>query len=229
MGLIKKENYVWLPIDKLVLCDWNYKEDDDEERQLMQKLINNIKRNGQIENIIVRELDTGFYEVVNGNHRLLAFQQLEVTEVYCYNLGAVSLDEAKRIAIETNETKFQSNKVKLAEIIKGLSIKFDDDDFLATAPYTKKEIDDFNDMLEFNWGDGEPEPELGQRNEDGEKFKKVVLDLPESVADQFNGQVDRFKGLLYPNDNLKDVSIVMPIEAMCQVLAQTDDRNILGG
>lgn len=47
------ENYIELPINKLLKADWNYKVDNE---ALLEKLKNNLKRNGQIENIIVRLL-----------------------------------------------------------------------------------------------------------------------------------------------------------------------------
>jgi ParB-like chromosome segregation protein Spo0J len=48
-----------LNISQLVKADWNYKVDNE---ALAEKLANNIKRNGQIENIIVRELDKEEYK-----------------------------------------------------------------------------------------------------------------------------------------------------------------------
>jgi hypothetical protein len=63
-------NYKIFPRDILIKADWNYKEEDE---FISDKLVNNMKRNGQIENIHVRKLNTGFYEVINGNHRLDAY------------------------------------------------------------------------------------------------------------------------------------------------------------
>lgn len=119
-------------IDRLVKADWNYKEDNE---VLLEKLVNNIKRNGQIENIIIRELDTGFLEVVNGNHRLDALKVIGAEEVYCFNLGTISESQAKRIAVETNETRFNSNQDNLASILLELVDDFDIDDLLETMPF----------------------------------------------------------------------------------------------
>ena len=69
-----KLGFIEVPIDKLVKADWNYKTEDDKKQE---KLKENIKRNGQIENILIRELDTGYYEVVNGNHRLSVLKELK--------------------------------------------------------------------------------------------------------------------------------------------------------
>ena len=86
MGKKEKLNKGWLEIDinELVKADWNYKTDDEFK---LKKLQENIKRNGQIENIIIRELDTGFFEIVNGNHRYEALLSLKQEKVMCYNLG----------------------------------------------------------------------------------------------------------------------------------------------
>lgn len=127
-----------LNISQLVKADWNYKEDN---RELAEKLANNIKRNGQIENIIVRELDTGFFEVVNGNHRLDVMAEIGLDNVYCYNLGEISLANAQRIAIETNETKFRSSVDKLETILLEINEEFDLEDMIATMPFDKAYIE----------------------------------------------------------------------------------------
>lgn len=132
-----EKGYHNIEIDRLVKAGWNYKENND---ALMEKLINNIKRNGQIENIIIRELDTGFFEVVNGNHRLDALNAIGSKTVYCYNLGQISESQAKRIAVETNETKFQSSEESLAEILREIIDEFDDFDI--TSPFSDEELNE---------------------------------------------------------------------------------------
>ena len=61
-----KKGFIDIEVKQLVKADWNYKQENEIQTE---NLINNFKRNGQIENIIIRELDSGFFEVVNGNHR----------------------------------------------------------------------------------------------------------------------------------------------------------------
>ncbi|NCU28929.1 MAG: hypothetical protein EOM85_04670, partial [Candidatus Moranbacteria bacterium] len=140
-----EKGYHDIDIDKLVKAGWNYKENND---ALMEKLINNIKRNGQIENIIVRELDTGFFEVVNGNHRLDALNAIGSKTVYCYNLGQISESQAKRIAVETNETKFQSSEESLAGILREIIDEFDDFDI--TSPFSEEELNELLGDIDVN-------------------------------------------------------------------------------
>lgn len=137
-----------IAIDKLVKADWNYKENNEE---LANKLIENIKRNGQIENILVRQLDTGFFEVVNGNHRLDALTSLGAKEVMCYDLGTITQQQAFRIAIETNETHFETDTVKLASLIGEILESTDAEELLKTFPFTQLEMDNFLKMNSFDW------------------------------------------------------------------------------
>jgi len=143
-----EKGFINIDITKLVKADWNYKEENE---NLTDKLINNIKRNGQIENIIIRELDTGFYEVVNGNHRYDALKKLKYKKVYAYNFGQISLSHAQRIAIETNETKFESDNIKLAELIKEITNEFSKEDLALTLPYNEEEIQNYSELLDFDW------------------------------------------------------------------------------
>lgn len=140
------ENYIELPLNKLVKADWNYKVDD---AALLEKLKNNLKRNGQIENIIVRVLPTGFYEIVNGNHRYDALLAIGIETAVCYNLGEISLLAAQKIAIETNETRFDSDKEALAKLIEEikLSNEFTDEELNTTFPFTADEYEDFANSL----------------------------------------------------------------------------------
>ena len=159
-----------IPIDKLVKAGWNYKENNQE---LAEKLANNIKRNGQIENITVRELDTGFYEVVNGNHRLDVLKELGFETIYSFNLGDISEAQAKRIAVETNETKFSSNTESLSALVKELSIEFGDIDL--TMPFSEEEM---NEML------AEVDMEYSGVNDYEDVPEKEIEDVPENNVTQ---------------------------------------------
>jgi hypothetical protein len=132
----------------LVEADWNYKTEDE---ALSDKLVANIRRNGQLENIIVRELSTGNYEVVNGNHRLKAFQRLGYSDVLVYNCGNLTLAEAQRLAIETNETRFASDQYKLAERMAELSERFGAEDLALSTPYNIESVNGFNQIVDFDW------------------------------------------------------------------------------
>lgn len=117
------KNYIVIPLKNLVKANWNYKHDEPKKAE---KLKANFMRNGQIQNLIVRELDTGYYEVVNGNHRVDVMVDLNMDSAVCYNLGNITLQHAQRIAIETNETNFKNDSEKLNGLLMELSQQFED-------------------------------------------------------------------------------------------------------
>lgn len=148
-----------IDIGLLVKAHWNYKEDNDE---LAKKLENNIRRNGQIENIIVRELDDGKFEIVNGNHRLDVMKNIGIDGVHCYNLGQISEVDAKRIAVETNETRFSTDSVMLKKVLLDIKDVYGIEDMIKTIPFPEQELmhlDDeyFGDLKEPSYEQEEPE------------------------------------------------------------------------
>lgn len=138
------KNYKFIPIELLIEADWNYKENDE---YLQGQLENNIKRNGQIATCNVRELPTGYYEVIDGNHRLKSFKNLGQSFVVCYDHGVISLADAKRIAIEKNETRFESNEGKLNEIMSELFSTINATDLRNTLPFPEDELNSIIDGL----------------------------------------------------------------------------------
>jgi len=144
------ERFVEIELTALVYAEWNYKEDDDE---LAAKLEANIKENGQVENLIVRPRGDGTFEVVNGNHRLTAFRSLGFQTAICYDLGDVSEAEAKRIAVETNETRFVADKLKLAQHLSDLADNVGAQKLALTMPFSEAEIDNLRRVLTFDWSD----------------------------------------------------------------------------
>jgi len=200
MGLTKQSlkqlGYEVIEIEKLVKADWNYKGEDEGKSIKLQE---NIKRNGQIENIIVRKLETGFYEVVNGNHRYDAMKEIGFKFAVVHNKGEITLSEAKRIAIETNETKFDTDQLKLAELLGDINAEFSIDEMAVTMPYNPEEIKDMVDVLGFDFTQFHEEPKNGfaQPTEGSdEKYQTISVDVPEETANLWNKWQERCKELL---------------------------------
>lgn len=139
-----------LPASKLVTAPWNYKEDDAE---MESKLRENLKANGLVMNLIVREIGKGKFEVVNGNHRLKVMNDLGIEEAMCFNMGKVSEEAAIRIAIETNETSFETNTLKLSDLMRRISEKFDMRDLVGSMPYQEEHIQSMLKVEKFNIDD----------------------------------------------------------------------------
>lgn len=155
MAGLNKENFIILPVTQLVKASWNYKDDDSD---LKEKLKANLKRNGQIENIVVRLLDTGFYEIVNGNHRYDAMTEIGISDIMCYNLGTVSDSVAHRIAIELNETRFQTDRIRLAGLMKDMIKDIPIIELEESLPFTLEEIEGLVNLTDFDFNQFQERP-----------------------------------------------------------------------
>jgi ParB-like chromosome segregation protein Spo0J len=147
-GVVDLTRFVELPLTALAFAPWNYKRDDPTK---LDRLMNNIKLNGQVENLIVRELPTGFYEVLNGNHRLEAFRRLGFTTAVCFNAGKLTDLAAQRLAIETNETRFAADPLRLASLLHEVSDGIGRDAMGKTMPFSDVDLDRFDGMLHTDW------------------------------------------------------------------------------
>lgn len=139
-----------IPADRIIAAPWNYKGEDE---RLSTQLRGNLLRSGQVESVIVRVHPTkrGHYEMVNGNHRLPEFKAAGIKTVHAFNLGKVTQEEAARVAIETNDTRFQNDPVKLAGLLDQLGKAYDHADLHATLPFTTSELDNYAAILTFDW------------------------------------------------------------------------------
>jgi hypothetical protein len=142
------EKYIEIPIAQLIKADWNYKDDDLEKAQVLKR---QIIKNGQLENLIVREMGNGIFEVINGNHRLDTFRELGYKAAVCFNHGQISKAQAVRLAVETNETTFQADEMKLARAIQNLKTTFDDIE--QTMPFSQERFEAMERSVNANWGD----------------------------------------------------------------------------
>ncbi len=193
-----KKGWTDIQISKLVKANWNYKEENEKQTD---KLLNNFKRNGQIENILIRELDTGFYEVVNGNHRLDVMKILKLKKAHAYNFGKISLAEAQRIAIETNETKFESDSIKLAEIITTLTKEFPQDELVSTMPYTDDEINNMQDLVKFDFNEFGNTDEVDTMSDTDFSYK-VTVKVTEETYEKWKELKSRMNDILgYDNES----------------------------
>lgn len=197
MGLI--ENYIEIPLANLRKAAWNYKVDEPAK---LKKLVNNIRRNGQIENVIVRqtgegvykivngvETGTGLYEIVNGNHRYDAFEVLEKPSAVAYNLGlGISDAVAARIAVEPNETRFGTDDFRLAKVIQTILGEYDVEELTESVPYTADEIKAYQDLVDFRFskfgGDVDVEADPPKDSaEDGVQHRHQFFALPSTAAE----------------------------------------------
>lgn len=213
---------------QLVKADWNYKKEDP---KLTEKLTENIKRNGFIENIIIRELDTGYYEVVNGNHRLDVAKQIGMAEIHCYNLGKISEARAKKIAIAGNETRFESDEIKLTETLRELQAEFNIEELVAELPYTLEQLKSREGLLDYDWGTdfagaiGEEDEDDGDSKKKEPKSKDLdgMLEMKIKIPLECESFVERLFSSL--NKKANDLEWYgRKLSEMCKLAEQTESE-----
>lgn len=166
-----KKGFTVVDFKFLIKADWNYKKDDKEKAVVLK---NNIRRSGQAENIIVREVKNGRLEVVNGNHRYDVFKELEFAQVYVFNMGKVSQPAAERLAVETNETRFETDMVRFAELIKRISLEYPIDELANTLPLTKTEMTELIASIDFDWEAYQNQTEKASKSKEKVSMTEII-------------------------------------------------------
>lgn len=242
-----------LPAAKLMTAPWNYKEDDAD---MEAKLRENLKTNGLVMNLIVREMGKGKFEVVNGNHRLKVMNDLGIEEAMCFNLGKVSEEAAIRVAIETNETSFETNTLKLSDLMRRISEKFDLRELISTMPYQEEHIQsmlkvekfDINDYTKHNeppvtvlptvapTGPVDVHPGAsggfdGGPTVVGEGVKYEMLRVDKDVYTSLQEQIKRINKVLakqgsIPEEELKAAASSLALQVMTQKFAEMSDADL---
>ena len=231
------KGYTSIPIDIIDKAEWNYKQED---KRKSLSLVGNFLRNGQVENVIVRQTGDRF-EMSNGNHRLGTARkilqlfkdgQIEqfleehaiephsvelipdqewnrppvyfntdgelITnldnplikgELYCFNLGSVPLKHAQRIAIETNETVFNTDSRALSNLMQDISSEYGIDSLLGTMPFTETDLIGFKDFSKIDFSEFD---ESDNRERDKIEDRPDLGTLPgdESDDDQLYIQIN---------------------------------------
>ncbi len=184
-----------VPISMLIKADWNYKKDD---AHLANKLRENILRNGQVENLIVRRVEDQ-YEVVNGNHRLDVLRELGQEYAVVCDLGSVSKTYAQRIAIETNETKFDNDATKLHDVFASLQNEFSQEDLMQTMPFSDVEFESLFaekfDFDQFSTQTGYKSKEEQEATSESTEEDEYIIELTvkESTYDRFDELRSRYE------------------------------------
>lgn len=187
-----------VPIDKVEPNDYNPKEKNTKE---YKNVVESIRRNGLKQPIFVREVDNNEkYVVVDGEQRLTAANELGYTEIYVYNLGKISEEEAKALTIWF-EVQVPFSEVELAPIVVELN-KLD-----ITLPYTDEEIVTFEKMTQFDFDTAYNE-EGPQTNELDDEMKTLNIKM---TPEQFETVDGAMKYIM----EQEDVSAGRALELLC--------------
>lgn len=226
-------NIIEVSIDDVVPNTWN---PNVQSEFVFEKNKKSLEDEGQVLPIVVREKD-GKYEIIDGEHRWRSAQALDWKTVFVNNRGEISDAKAKLLGQKLNRINGVDDKSKLKDLYISL-IEEDDvdkDEILSQLPVLDHEFDELMKEVETDWAEMPSSPKENSNSESksieegDDDWSEIKIRVPTPIKEQFDDQMERFKKLLYPNDEPADVSPVMPFEAMVQVIAQTPDEHVMGG
>ena len=188
------------PVVKMKTCnlvgaEWNYKTDGTEEQ--IDKLIRSIEHDNSIGVIAVRELDTGKFEVIDGNHRFQAVKQMGWTEVMVEDFGRLSKAEAIVLSRRRNHEWFEDDLLEFGKLLQEDVIHEVNESTLKSILPDSEE--DIQNMLQFNMFDWkEPVQKEHETSTDQViklKVKEDIFELWMKLKIEFkdNTEADVFK------------------------------------
>ncbi len=139
-----------VPISSVRANGWNPKDKDTKE---YKQVVRSIQENGLRDPVIVRELEDGEYEIVDGEQRYTAAYELGYEKIWVYNEGKLDEKQAKALTI-WYQVQVPFNDIDLSHLVVEL------DELSVSLPYTEVEIEDFKNMANFDFSDyGDERPE----------------------------------------------------------------------
>jgi len=221
-------NYEIVSIDRVKPNAWNPNIQTD---FIFEHEIKSIKKHGFIAPIIVRELDNGTLEIVDGEHRYKAALKLGSDKIAVNNLGKIDIKDSKALTVIMNEVRGKADTFKMGELIKDLNNSFGMDFILDSMPMTEIEINNMLGNASIDWDAVTPDSTNSSDSTNNPAPPKdaehstLSFHVPAYIAEQFNEQLQRFKTLLFPDDiNVQDT---MPLQAMIEILRITPDEDII--
>lgn len=138
-----------LIVEQIRLPDWGWHLDD---RQEIAKLTASLHRHGQIQSLLVRELEDGVYEIVDGRRRFSIMQQMpeRFAFIWCCDLGKISKADAIKFALSL-QLEAEVDYAKMAQLVKTLEHEDGFSSLPMFTPFTAERFDYFLKLVEFDW------------------------------------------------------------------------------
>lgn len=176
------KNIKKVKIDEVEVNDYNPKAKETKE---YQNVVKSLRINGLQQPIMVRELN-GKYVIVDGEQRYTAAKELGFEEIYIYNFGEISDEDAKATTIWM-EVQVPFDQIDLAPI----ALELHEQGF--ELPFTDLQLDDFKHIAEFDFDSYVAEDNLPVKDDNSVKTYQIKIKLSKEQLDEIN---EAIKGMV---------------------------------
>ena len=125
---------------------WRY---SDPSPQQTRKLIESVRRFGQIRPAVVRLTSSG-HEVIDGHRLVECFTELGLGQIWCIVLDPCDDVEAIRLMLVLNESRATIDHVALARLFKHVLASLGPDELASMIDFTPEQVQGYKDLLEFD-------------------------------------------------------------------------------
>jgi len=147
----------------LVPNKWNFNE---QPPHIFNAVVQSIKKYGnKLYPIIVRKIGKTKVEIIDGEHRWKACLKLGLSSVWVKNIGEIDQTSAEELTLLLNETRGESDLLKLSRTMGTLSEEYTLEDVRMRYPFTGAELRDMAVFRDVDW-DAFPDDWESRRNPD---------------------------------------------------------------
>ena len=154
---------------------WNPNRMNDE---MYRKELASIKKFGYVNPILVREQGAD-YEIIDGEHRWRALNQLGYEEAEVTVIEGLADEEAKQLTIVLNETRGKADPKRLGELLTDLLRDVPKTDLLDLLPLSPVEFDRLAGLEDFDWAGLE---EVSRTSAETRSWVERTYRLPQEAA-----------------------------------------------
>lgn len=183
-----------IPINAIHSNSWNPNVVPDE---VMDSLVENIRRNGILQSVTVREVaepdgetvpGTGVYELIDGEHRWRAATLAEHTKVWG-TISEMSRSDARAQTLALNKLRGEMDPTGVAQIFADLKRSGASLDELSKfTGYGVDEMEASIKLLDYTWPDPPPPDD-----DTDEEWKTLSIRMPAEVYDIVTSELERLR------------------------------------
>lgn len=171
-------NIIAVPTESLRPNPWNTNKMDAAS---FRKLRESIERVGAFKPVVVREHESGEYEIVGGEHRWAVMNELGWPEIQVVNLGSISDAQAKQVSVLDNERYGEDDDIAFQRLLEDIQSELDYD--LSDVMVVDFDLDkvmalasiDSDELLEGLDNDFDAAPERTKETTSGVTGDKTML------------------------------------------------------